>query len=420
MKVVWLCNICLPAIAQRLGIPYSNREGWLSGVYDRLVIQAKNGNCPIDELAILFPVDSKEAEVKLDLEVKGFVAYGFYENLSSPENYYPELEESFGKILEEFKPDKIHIFGTEFPHCLAMTRSCKDRDKIYIGIQGVCSEIAKVYMAGLPENIYKKKTLRDVLRKDSLVNQQEKFEMRAEHEREALSGAGHVLGRTDFDKKTARRLCPEAQYHFVQETLRPCFYEGSWDSSNTSKHRIFVSQGDYPLKGFHYVLMAAAKLKETFADIEIAVAGNQIINKDFVHISAYGKYCRKLIKNLGLTENINLLGNLSAEEMKKEMLESSVFVCASVLENSPNSLGEAMLLGLPCIATNTGGIPSILTDSLEGYLVPVGDTQALADKLAKFLSDPILSNALGAQAHKRALWQYDSEKNFKDLMEAYS
>ena len=79
-----------------------------------------------------------------------------------------------------------------------------------------------------------------------------------------------------------------------------------------------------------------------------------------------------------------------------------------------------MLLGLPCIATNTGGIPSILTDSLEGYLVPVGDPQTLADKLAKFLSDPILSNALGAQAHKRALWQYDSEKNFKDLMEAYS
>ena len=41
MKILWLCNIMLPAIGEELGMPYSNREGWLSGIYGRICKEGK-------------------------------------------------------------------------------------------------------------------------------------------------------------------------------------------------------------------------------------------------------------------------------------------------------------------------------------------------------------------------------------------
>lgn len=63
MKVLWLCNIMLPAIAQELELPYSNREGWLTGIYERICREKKrNGNGMGIELGICFPMDEGTEE----------------------------------------------------------------------------------------------------------------------------------------------------------------------------------------------------------------------------------------------------------------------------------------------------------------------------------------------------------------------
>ena len=98
--------------------------------------------------------------------------------------------------------------------------------------------------------------------------------------------------------------------------------------------------------------------------------------KDVLKLPAYGKYLKKLIRENQLEEKINMLGRIDAEEMKKQYLSCQVFVCPSVLENSPNSVGEAMLLGVPCVAANVGGIHNILTDGGDGFLYPPGDVDA--------------------------------------------
>ena len=81
-----------------------------------------------------------------------------------------------------------------------------------------------------------------------------------------------------------------------------------------------------------------------------------------------------------------MLGKLSEEEMKQQFLKSNVFVCASVLENSPNTVGEAMLLGVPVVASRAGGIPDMITDGSEGLLFETGNPADLASAVDKVFS----------------------------------
>ena len=69
-----------------------------------------------------------------------------------------------------------------------------------------------------------------------------------------------------------------------------------------------------------------------------------------------------------LNNRVIFLGRLDSARMKEQYLKSSLFVCCSSIENSPNSLGEAMLLGMPCVSADVGGIPSMFSDGEDGIL----------------------------------------------------
>lgn len=187
-RVLWVCNIMLPAIAQASGLPYSNREGWLSGIFER-VLQKE---APF-ELGVCFPIMGEVAGMhdgKVSLQ--GVACYGFAEDLGHPEQYDERMEGRFQEILQDFQPDILHIFGTEFPHSLAAVRAFGKPEQTLIGIQGLCSEIAKVYMAGVPEKVQRQVTFRDLIRKDSIRQQQEKFVLRGQNEIKAIQGCGNI------------------------------------------------------------------------------------------------------------------------------------------------------------------------------------------------------------------------------------
>ena len=222
---------------------------------------------------------------------------------------------------------------------------------------------------------------------------------------------------------------PERIYHPMNETLREVFYTGQWARKDAVPHRIFLSQGDYPLKGFHYLLQAVAELiaedPEKYADLVIAVAGNSVIGGNgkkiplFLRIGGYGKYLRSLIAAEGLEDHVQMLGSLSAGQMKEEMLRAELFACPSELENSPNSMGEAMLLGVPVVASDTGGIPSLLTGGREGLLVKPGDVHGLAEAIRQIFDEPMIASLYGENAGKRARRTHDPETNLHRLFEIY-
>lgn len=416
----------LPAVAKKLSLPYSNREGWLSGIFDR--ITEKRGEI---EISVCFPIGNLTAgeELLSGLTVNGAKCYGFHENPDTPEIYDRRLEREFREILEKAKPDMIHIFGTEFPHALAAARAFGKPERTLIGIQGLCYEIAKVYMAGLPEEVQRKVTFRDFLRRDSLKQQQEKFYLRGKNEMEAISLAGHITGRTRFDREGTSRINAKALYHSMNETMRSSFYEGMWDPEACEKHSIFLGQGDYPLKGFHFLLQAMPEIIKKYPDTILYVAGNSVIShqtvKEKIKLPAYGKYLLTLIRNYRLEDRVVMLGKLSETEMKQQFLRSNVFVCASVLENSPNTVGEAMLLGVPVVASRAGGIPDMIADGCEGLLFETGNPADLVSAVDKVFSKEkdakgdTLAIRISKAGRRRAINAHDGETNYRRLLEIY-
>ena len=411
----------LPAYAKAHDLPFSVREGWLTGCLERIKNQA--GDDKKIELGICFPA---QGEIASSSEViDGITYYGFSEDLDHPEVYDGSVENRFHVILDDFKPDVLHIFGAEFPHSLAMLRAFGNPGRSLLGIQGLCCKIAEEYMAELPFEVRQTTTFRDRLKNDSILQQQEKYKARAEHEREAIMLTGNITGRTDFDRSVTGQINPEAKYFHMNETMRPCFYEGNWDSTGAEPHSIFLSQGDYPLKGFHFMIQAMPKLLEKYPDAHLYVAGNNIIGKGdskypyFMRASAYGKYLKSLLFKNKLKKKVTMLGTLSEEEMKDRFLKSSVFVCPSIVENSPNSMCEAMLLGMPVVAANVGGIPSLIQANKEGVIFERADADSLAEGILQIWDEPVIAGVFGDNARKRALVAHNPDANYNRLLEIY-
>ncbi len=369
MRILWLCNIIPPVIARELHRETSNKEGWLSGLLAALLRSGREA-----ELGIAFPVPERGeiSPSRIRVEDRELVCYGFYEDTGHPERFDEGLEQRLGGIVEDFQPQLVHCFGTEYPHTLAMCRVFPRKEGILVGIQGLCAVYAGAYFADLPERVIRSVTLRDLLRRDSLIRQQKKYERRGRWEREALALAGNVTGRTAWDRHYAREWNPGAVYYEMNETLREEFYGPVWRREDCEPHRIFVSQGDYPIKGLHYLLRALPRILERYPDARVYVAGGNLTAcgslGERLRFSAYGRYLRSLLAQGNLWEKVVFTGRLSAARMREQYLKSGLFLCCSSIENSPNSLGEAMLLGMPCVSADVGGIPSLFEDGRDGIL----------------------------------------------------
>ncbi len=439
MKVLWLCNVMMPMIAEQLQLEASNKEGWLSGLA-AVTLQRKDENGI--ELGVAFPApaemftDGQETFEK-NIAVQGVTlnCYGFREDITRPETYDEGLEKRMQEILEAFRPDIVHCFGTEYPHTLAMCRCVPDKGRLLVGVQGLCTLIADAYFADLPDRVIHSATFRDVIRRDSLIQQKEKFAKRGAMEREALELTGNIAGRTEWDRENTRRWNPHADYFQLNETLRQNFYGAAWNEENAIAHSIFLSQGDYPIKGLHYMLKALPEILKSYPDARVYVAGNSLVSyrtwKEKLKISAYGKYLRQLLRENRLENKVVFLGRLNAEEMKEQYLRSSVFVCCSAVENSPNSLGEAMLLGMPCVSAEVGGIPSIFTGGEDGILYHgngrINNTcnlEGISGNLAKSVIEIWKNKGKTEQycknARKHAEKNHDGEQNYRQMTEIYA
>ncbi|MCD8379206.1 MAG: glycosyltransferase [Lachnospiraceae bacterium] len=435
MRVLWVCNVVLPQIAAELHMDAGNKEGWIAGLYTAVIRDLAAEGI---QLGFAFPIAKGQDMVRGSLTVNedyDLYYYGFREDSLNAENYDVEMEKDLSEIMIAFEPDILHCFGTEYPHTLAAVKMFSQPDRTLIGIQGLCRVYARGYMASLPRSVRNSVTIRDFLRRDSLKEQQAKYEGRGQWEMTAVKWAGHVTGRTEFDRYWTQRWNPTVCYHEMQETLRPEFYTGCWRESDCERHRIFLSQGDYPVKGLHYMLLALPEILKKYPDTRVYVAGNCILRKpgleSLVKLSAYGRYIQKLLKKNRIADKVTFLGKLNAGEMKEQYLKSHVFVCPSTMENSPNSLGEAMLLGTPVVTADIGGVLSMI-DRGEGYIYEgfrvekadeVGELMRISGNLAAALieafddCEEMKRRARKAMAHAKRT--HDPQTNRRRLIEIY-
>lgn len=418
MKILWLCNIIPSLIAREIHAPVLNVGGWINVLADTL------GKNPGYSLTILFPVSKKGQALKGQMETVSY--YSFFQNTLNPQHYAPEQEEFFETVLNLTEPDVIHIWGSEYPHTLAMINACEKIGLLphaVISIQGLVSVCARHYYANLPVRVIYGRTFRDFVRCDSIHNARKQFDMRGIYEVKALQKASHIIGRTEWDLACAKTINPDAVYHRGNEILRASFYEGKWDLEHCQRHSIFVTQWEYPLKGFHMLLEAFQDIVKEYPDARLITTGKNLFKQDIkekLKQTYYHHYIRKLIKKWKLEKNIIFLGRqLNETEMKEQYLRAHVFVLPSAIENSPNSLGEAMLLGTPVVASDAGGIISMMAHNREGFCYPFDEPYMLAHYVKRIFEDDALALRLSAAERQRASQTHHMQKNIDSYYQIY-
>ena len=412
MKVLWITNILFPEASAVLT---GNKElkssgGWMLGAAKGLIEQG----------GVDLYVATVSSSVKTLTKLKGTnITYYLIPLGKGNLRINKEYNTYWQKINSEVNPDVVHIHGTEYSHGYAYMQTCGS-DNVVVSIQGLKSAICDYYHYGITKSeIYKTITLRDLLR-GSIIHDQQSFKRSAKYEIEMLKSAKHIIGRTSWDKERTWAINPNANYHFCNETLREEFYDGSvWDYKKCNKHTIFLSQASYPIKGLHQVLRAMPIILRHYPDAVIRVAGSDITRteriRDYMHYTGYGKFINKLINKLNLRGKVIFTGNLNAAEMKSEYLYANVFICPSSIENSPNSLGEAQILGVPCIASYAGGIPDMMIGS-EHNLYRFEEVEMLAYKVCEVFEREDKQHNMISTALKR----HDQKANSERLLTIYN
>lgn len=393
MRVLWITNIMLPPICEALNIKVPVTGGWM---YSSLKNLQKFDDL---EFAVATVYNGREFVSRL---IGNTTYYLLPIGNKNNQRYLPHLEPLWHRVNQEFKPDIIHIHGTEYTQGLAYIRACGNKG-VVVSIQGLVSVCERYYLAGIsPKEIRRNITLRDTLRCDNIFKQKKKFLQRGEYEKECLRKVKYVIGRTSWDKAHVWAINPHAHYYFCNETLRDEFYHHNWDYERCEKHSIFISQAGYPIKGLHQVLKAMPMIRREYPDVKLYVAGGSVTNAKWYRMTGYGQYLRQVIRKLNLADVVHFTGTLTEKEMCNRFLKSNVFVCPSSIENSPNSLGEAQLLGVPCIASYTGGVPDMMQNN-ELCMYRFEETEMLAEKVCTIFSQGseanVMSRTIAAERH---------------------
>ena len=113
------------------------------------------------------------------------------------------------------------------------------------------------------------------------------------------------------------------------------------------------------------------------------------------------------------------MGPQLAEKMIERMLTSNIYILPSLIENSPNTLGEAMILGMPCVSAYTGGASEMAIDGSEALFYRANDPNLLAWQIKRIFDDDNLAKRLGKNARKHAQKTHDPVINSNALMSAY-
>lgn len=328
----------------------------------------------------------------------------FFSNLESEKDV-----ESFLKVIDEVKPDLIHIHGAEFNYGLIQEHT---NIPVVISIQGTIPVYKYKFFSGISFfDALKYTSLKTWLSFNSYINNYYYFKKQARREKRIYKCSKNFIGRTHWDRRVTKVLSPTAQYFHNDEIMRDSFYINEWNNPLNTELKIFTTSSKPIYKGLETILYTAHLLDQNNVNFKWQIAGVKKLD-EIVKISS---------KSLGVkvSDNIDFLGHLSEEKLVDNLLKTNIYVAVSHIENSPNSLCEAQMLGIPCIAGNAGGTSTLIKDNVDGVLVQDGDPYVLAGAIVELKENYSFAIELGKQGRQNALARHNREKITRELLEIY-
>lgn len=411
MKVLWFSNT--PALGQE----YLNQQskgtgGWMAALDKSMQEEVELS------VAFTYPYLIKPFKYGKTMYYPVYTGNIVVENLKQRwlgKVYDTDFLSQYLKVVEEVQPDIIHIHGTENSFSCIIDHV---KMPVVVSIQGVLTVIYHKYISGLHGRYIHSKPISFNLKNllfgnTGFLSSYKKLGKMAKIEQRNLKSTKYIIGRTDWDRRITRVLAPDSKYYSGNEILRDSFFENTWEHKTiNSKLIIHTTNGNSYFKGFETICHALSLLTENGMDVEWRVAGiseNSLINK------VVKRYLKEKYPKKGLV----LLGSLNEQELVSKLKEAHIYVMTSHIENSPNNLCEAMILGMPCIATNAGGTASMLTDNHEGILIQDGDPWVMAGAIIELATNWEQAVRHGENARKRALKRHDKTRIVNELIGTY-
>lgn len=226
----------------------------------------------------------------------------------------------------------------------------------------------------------------------------------------------HFLGE-DLWRRAQRRGCPSDKPHvLIPPAVRVEEYavlrreEPSAEAGRPRPLRILsVARLEWK-KGYEYALAALELLKQRGIEFEYRAVGAG----EYLEAIAFARH------QLGLEEEVQLLGALPPAEVKRQLAWADVFLHAAVSEGFCNAVLEAQAAGLPVVCSDAGGLAENVEDGVTGFVVPRRDPRAMAERLAELAEKPALRQELADAGRQRVTAMFSFTRQLDALSEWYA
>lgn len=400
MRVLWFTNTPSNYKASSKGY---NGGGWISSLESEIT------KCRQIELAVAFMLPGQPFKVQKErityypIQRSKNNIYNKIKNvlLGSNPNQQKNIEKLI-QIISDYKPDIIEIFGSEQFFGLVAPHI---KTPVVLHIQGI---INPYYNAYLPPFFSWNRHSFNLKELVGWYRNKRNWINNCIQEREILRNVYFYIGRTTWDERVTKVFNPLCHYFYGSEILREPFYIPS-KRTLPADIKIVTTISSPLYKGFDLILKTAKILKEILhLNFVWEVFGN--IDPSFVE---------RQVGIISDNVNVKLCGVAQAEEIKNRILNCTCFFHPSYIDNSPNSVCEAQMLGCSVISTNVGGIPSLITDNETGFLIPSNDPYQAAYLIKNLYMNPILNHEVGRNAQILAFKRHDKQYIVDSLIKVY-
>lgn len=224
-----------------------------------------------------------------------------------------------------------------------------------------------------------------------------------------IERAAFTAGVSSYGVSQLRRLVDPSHWDRIAQVhcgIEPAFYEGA-DTGPREPSTDFVCVGRLcEQKGQLTLIEAAGRLRAAGRDFRLELLGDGDMRPEI----------EAAIERLDLGGNVRLLGWQSPTEVRAALERARCFVLPSFAEGLPVSIMEAYTLGVPVISTYIAGIPELVRDGVNGWLVPAADEGALADAMTAALdADEAERDRMGQAGRARTLERHDIDDQARRL-----
>jgi glycosyltransferase involved in cell wall biosynthesis len=292
---------------------------------------------------------------------------------------YRSLRRKIHGVIDSIDPDIVHGYGTEYVYGLAAVESGRPA---LVSIQGLIGKVM-----------------------------QEEFRLfyrfQAPLEQDTISRCENFDSRTEWVNEFLRSMNPQARIFTIHRAVRDYFFD---IERQRGASLLYVGSIE-ERKGVTDLLRAMQIVQKVHPAVRLQLVGSGS--------AAYIHELEEYVRQHRLSSIVQFCGGRSAREVAAYHAQASILVHPSHVDNSPNSIAEAMCSGLTVVSTQVGGIPSMIEHERTGLLVPAGQPQQLADAISRLLTHPEEATQLALCAREVARKRYNSQRVADSVLEVY-